>query len=409
MNRYLYNGLKIKFHENTDGTYSPTFVDENNATIMERMLNLLEDREIKAPLPARMRLQIIDPPDDDKKVPKFMDKEGELWGTSLNGRKIYKSTDFWETQEEVLSVPNNYGSLSNCAMLVSDTGRIVACTNQGHVFVSNEEQTSFPAAPTFSFLAGKTFVYYPWDKYNEIILLASYGPHDGQNPPRELYASFDDGETFTKIFEKSIEGMQVPSFYHIHAVEYDPYADRIWLAIGDGQNIQIHYSDDRGETWKDVFEYPVESVAKVTAICSFPHGTVFGTDSQPNGLRFLPRNRRNVKEKPNAENFVIDYFVVDSEDVTNDLLVFYKPFRLREQGSNLTIMPSAYDITTPPVILLTENGIDWYEIYRLNPSDGVGFWNFIGPAIDDNERNIIGTGLFEGTVKIFKGKLPNII
>jgi hypothetical protein len=98
--------------------------------------------------------------------------------------------------------------------------------------------------------------------HGEISLLAEYGAKSNSplgNNARYVYMSKDDTR-FVPIFDiqanaGALEGLEinpVSGGYHCHAVEYDPWANRIWVTGGDN-NDWIVYSDDAADLdiWSD--------------------------------------------------------------------------------------------------------------------------------------------------------------
>lgn len=115
--------------------------------------------------------------------------------------------------------------------------------------------------------------------YGEISLLAEYGAKSNSpltNNARYVYMSRDDTK-FTPIFDLqanggALEGLginPVSGGYHCHAVEYDPWANRIWVTGGDN-NDWIVYSDDAAELeiWTDAATTSGSTTLTVTAATS---------------------------------------------------------------------------------------------------------------------------------------------
>jgi hypothetical protein len=62
----------------------------------------------------------------------------------------------------------------------------------------------------------------------------------------KLLKSEDNGKTWNVL--QSMSGIR-----HIHAVQFDPFEDKLWMATGDRDNESIIlYSDDDGSSWKEL-------------------------------------------------------------------------------------------------------------------------------------------------------------
>lgn len=346
--------------------------------------------------------------------PKFMGQNGIVYGTSGIGsrREIFKSEDCWKTVEEILEIPDGYGGLTNAALVESDTGRLVICTDEGAVFVTDEEKLSVPDTPEFEFSSGYPTMSIGFHKYRNYILLAEYGGYDEEDPPRRIYASQDDGETWHKILEISLDNIPDPSQFHIHNVRYDYFIDRIWVVTGDGGgNSFVYYSDNFGDDWSRF------NAAMLTSISIFEHGITFGTDTEPMGLRHWIR----------PQNILRPEIILDDEDdghwknedtLIRDYLRFFTPEESDLQGwarnsyvtdEGIHVIP--FHTTSREIersnIIATKDGINWYEVFRYNDlSDNereeTHFWNLVGPHSDDEKRKVCGFMMKGGSPHIFR-------
>ncbi|MGO0062553.1 hypothetical protein ACTID9_21450 [Brevibacillus fluminis] len=336
----------------------------------------------------------------DWRFPKWMDRNGVVFGNT--GNTIVKSLDHWTTWTNVATIPNGYGEPR--MVLVGESGRIVVGTDAGHVFVSDEAQTSFGSAPVFTFESGYTDEKHGHCVYQNVILLCAYGIKNAANPPREVYMSRDYGATFVKIFDYPPDEMSVPGNFHIHDVEYDPYANRIWLAVGDTPNNQVFYSDDLGGTWTKVFSSYVGS--KFTQIIAYPHGVVFGSDQQADGLVYWKRPKGFLQAPVLESDIVRDFLLFNDKN----LFVHYATRRwvVRDKDYQMALVPWIRDNNDPaarPRLLASVDGLQWFEIYR-HDSNQLGFYNIIGPHPEDPDRKILGIFGRNGTSYVFKASLP---
>lgn len=338
-------------------------------------------------------------------TPKWMGEDGVVYGTSgtTSGRIVFRSHDYWDTSEELFRIPSGYGGLGSSALLVSSSGRVVVCTMDGHVFVSDVNQhLSSNAEPVFTFESGYPNWRLAHTSYDNVILLGAYGDYNVDNPPREVFMSTDSGETWRRIFYPEIEGLMNAARYHIHDVEYDPYGNIIWVAIGDVENTQIYYSRNEGISWHAFFEYPAEPGTQVTQIIAFSHGVVFGSDSPPDGLRYWPRRSRISSEDMDFSFFSLGH--------PEDRLYHFatRRWQVREGGREICLLPWIVDNQGPtPKLLFTKNGKDWQIVYR--GESGTGFTNVIGPHPGCEDAVVLGIYTKDGIPHVFRGSIRELI
>lgn len=329
-------------------------------------------------------------------LPKWMDKNGVMWGSHA-GNGLYKSADYGETWIRVLTAPD---ADNPTALIMSDTGRAIWCTDTGKVYVSDTSLTTWTLA--FTFPAGYTSVNYGHSKYKNIILLCSYGPKSTTNSPRFVYASFDNGDTFSKIYEGvSRDG------YHVHHAVYDPWADRILVSEGDTLARQISYSDNRGLTWTKVWPNSIGRI-QPTVIVPTPYGIVFGGDSEPDGLQYWPRPKGVIKPPIKAEDIIDHLYLDEVTDVIRH--VTRRPWYNMEVPDNQFVLIGAgCDTSTTegyPRILASGNGLDFHEIWKHPTSGDSGVQYITGPHPHDPQRRFFATVNIGGTLKLLKGRLP---
>lgn len=383
MNQYRQlSGLKIKYTQNADGSFTPA-ADERTLAKTHRY-----------PSPPNVALEV-------KLGPTicWMDKEQYIYGITGPG-KILKSSDWWNeaSRIEVLTIPDvaTYGT--QVCLVVSNTGRIVYWTDTGNVFISDEAQTVFPSTPAFKFVAGCPNIKHGYAQFGSVILLSAYGDKETMNPPREVYMSVDSGATFTKIFDKPIESMKDPLQYHIHDVEYDPFSSRIWIWVGDNDNTRLVYSDNLGGTWTEI-----DGVQgyNATQLLSFPHGLILGSDSSYSGLFYWQRSNKFIQP------------VVKSEDIEKDYLRFdnilslwgYAAHRWMDYDKQIYLLPFVRAGSPGGFsrLLLSSDGIKWWEIYKATNTVDTGFFNVMGPDANGYLYGIYCVGTMPYN---FRCKLP---
>ena len=381
--------------------------------------NLLGENNIgesKNPFPSRVTQETYMPGNFTHCI-SAIDKDGNIWAVAwqdlirvsedgINFRTVLDAKPFLDKE--------NKETISLYGFYISDTGRIIVCTNKGRVLVSDEERTELKEA--FTFKAGYTQNTWGHDKYKNYILLASYGKHNADNPPREVYLSKDHGETWEKIFDKPISKMLDPGYYHIHDVAFDPYSNMILISVGDGVNRQIHYSYDFGKTWHDVFDervYDKVNMAPIhpTSILPFPDGIAFGSDELPEGISWWKRPE-NV-EKPEIRWEDIEYKITFGK-ANDNLIGTYatKGDTLEVNGQVLGVMPFRnHDTKTEGhtrLFATGDGGQSWHEIFReaeWSP-DYKGFFNAFLREENGNVYIYAAYSKF-GNVYAWKAQMPD--
>ena len=379
------------------------------STLQDEMLKKHNEYIIRSSLPQGVFPPIVSPTFTAYAgtYPKWMDKDGNIWAT--NTGNIYKSTDYGATWTNITALAVNTvtnGDIYDGALLVSDTGRVIVCTMTGKVIVS--DTTPANPAVAFTFTGGYTSRFFTHVMCGNIILLGAYGVYNAVAPPKEVYMSADSGATWVKVFD----GTPIDAAsYHIHDVEYDPYANRIWVAVGDNaQDSNIWYSDDFGANWTKVFNSPIPNYAKVTQIIAFPHGVLFGSDSATDGFRYWPRPKGIMQSAVSSSDIISDFLLLDASGAFNQFAT--RRWNVRHKDLQVCIIPWTKETsatTCYPRLIASTDGLAWYEIYR-HPSAQKGFDNIIGPFPGDPNRTIVGS--FEdtdGTKKIFSASLPSFV
>jgi len=304
-------------------------------------------------------------------------------------------------------------------LLVSDTGRIIVTTNKGRCLVSDEAQTTLSEA--FTFKSGKTSNTWGYDIYKNYVVLASYGDKNAQNPPREVYLSKDYGATWKLIFDKPIAEMIKPNDYHIHDVAIDHYnlgGIRLLISVGDTENRQILYSDDFGETWKEMFpesewiDKGITPPIHPTSIICLPKGIAFGSDELPEGISWW--NRPKNVENPDMRWEDCEYkiqFGDPGATIIGTLAVKGDSFEM--DGFHYAVMPFRNHETAADgrsrLYVTGDGGNTWHQIY-IEESDSSNYKGFMNVRLwqkTDGKLWIYGTYSHEGEVKIWRSKMPD--
>lgn len=348
-------------------------------------------------------------------TPVWMDKKGSIYGA--NDSAVYVSNDFWETRSRVGSPFNTakYGKVQ--AVMVTDSGRIVATTDAsgssgvGHVFVSDADKTYFNSEPAFSFASGYTSREFGHSVHGDIVLLGSYGEFKAGKMPNEVYLSRDGGASWKRIFRGTPKGDA-----HVHDVCYDPYDNRIWVVFEDsGAPNRLFYSDDMGGAWAEVGDPNTgKSGVSVTQIMAFPHGVVFGSDGAPDGLYYWPRPK-DKRQAPVLKNDIVrNFLLLGTED--QFVHIAHRSWITRDKGRQTALIPFTRESSKDSGnkaslrILASADGLKWHEIWQ-HPGHSGGRGNcirtVIGPHPDDPDRTILAAVDIEHVTYYLKATLPH--
>lgn len=92
-----------------------------------------------------------------------------------------------------------------------------------------------------------SFLSQGWTEKDGIVFYGEYAP----NPNYEemhIWKSTDDGKNWSIVYT-----FPAGSIRHIHAVQYDPYGDKLWVGTGDRDpECRIMYSEDDGNSFKTI-------------------------------------------------------------------------------------------------------------------------------------------------------------
>ncbi len=379
---------------------------ERDYSFMEEPTNQLLVRNgfPKAPVPPSLTdVSLVSPvASHNSMAVRWMDKEGHIYGTSWeNDNKVIVSRDYMETTEVIdtnIEIAT-YGEIRDRALIVSNTGRIVVGTNEGHVFVSDENQTNFLLA--FQFLSGHANANWGHTMYDNIILIAAYGDKVPDDEPREVYMSVDSGATWEKILDvKEDFGIIANDNMHMHGVGYDPYWNRILVTTGDSpEDRNLYYSDDYGDSWVQVYDpyTPIEEKlgAMQLQIIPYSHGIVFG-------YHYWKRPVNSIRTGFDPDDFV-------SLGMGGDLIGYpNRHWQVNDENLQMTLVPTDWFHSSDrhPAIYASEDGVRWYEVWRTPPGDR-GFRSIVGPHPGDEQRRIFGEYLMShGPTRLFSAKLP---
>lgn len=335
-----------------------------------------------------------------------IDTEGNLYGTTSSkimkqnaGAAIKEPSTEWETVWEVPDT-DKHGNINVTALLVTKTNRIIAPTQRGYVFVSDENQESFvDTGIRFNYdeASGEyayTHFQFGYGQYENLVWLAGYAKRPVK--ANKSFISTDYGATWKEC--ANIPIISEDTNMHIHDMQYDPYADRFWIVNGDQENCNIYYSDDYGDSWEAVFGLFSEDErnTQLTSIACFPHGVVFGSDHAVSDKNNYPNNHMEdcirYWKRPKGER--------QSNVDPGDIKIIYRPYKDSEfrsfalkahqievDGRIITLMPWYGIGNDNRFLLASEDGLNWYEIYRGRHPRG---WQLAGFTKINGKLTIIG-------------------
>lgn len=335
---------------------------------------------------------------DEREVghPFWVDQDGRIYGRS--GPRVEVSDDWWETTEVLYSFEEE-GTKDEYvqAIIVPDNGRIIAAIGGrgetgGKVELINEDLSGSETLYQFDY--GRVSNSFGHVTYEDIVIIGTYKLSDfeANRHANEVILSTDGGKSFEQILEPELVTEDAPNL-HIHDVEYDPYAERIWVTVGDSGNTQIYWSDDLGNSWETIGERG--DAPQPTQVVAFKDCVVFGTDSAPEGIIRWERDGPNDAPTDTSE-LVRPHVAIDLKEYPDEegIRVFARRrWHIREDdGRELCLMPFGYSSmhsqARESVVLASVDGKDWYELYRIEDVD-VLLTNIMGPLSMDGDRRTL--------------------
>lgn len=325
----------------------------------------------------------------------WVDENERMYGGRSN--RVLVSDDWWETTD-VLYAVDEHGDTNDYiqTVIVPDSGRVIvgvggrADKSTGRVVVLDEDFEGHETVYEFEW--GRVSNSLAHVVYEDIVVIASYGMSDfeGGNHPNEVILSTDGGESFERVLEAELHTEDAPNL-HIHDVEYDPYAERIWVAVGDNANTQLHWSDDLGESWEQIGEGG--EAPMVTQITAFEGSVVLGTDGSPDGI--IRWTRDDLNDEPSGVEDLEHHSTIQFDTDDDSMQVFARRrWHVREDdGRELCLMPFGYspmnDDAADSVVLASTDGNEWYELHRTETRE-VLLTNVMGPlSMDGDLRTLV--------------------
>lgn len=385
-----------------DGTISPLMdqreifnyyssLEEEQKELRESLSHIL----MNVPIPKQPYPPKLIPTDENGwlKYPGFekryraLDKDGNLYATTFS--RVEKCTDIdnahlssnWEVlwQADTAEV----GGIGVTALMVTNTNRIVVCSQFGRVFVSDENQENFTDVGIQMPFLGDHYSWchfqFGYGHYENLVWVSSYGHND--IVANKAYLSKDYGATWEEMSD--LPYVNHTHNIHVHDLQYDPYQDRFWCVFGDDNNANTFYSDDLGQTWTPVFGLHAEDQRNVqyTSIACFDHGVVFGSDQTglDDRLDYWPRS-----EVVDPKDFKTIYY----PDKGKGFISFALKAWQGVVGNDLITLMPWYGLSNNKTFLLaTIDGKRWFEIYRGKHPGG---WQIAGISSKDSQNRILG-------------------
>ena len=321
--------------------------------------------------------------------PVWIDQDEYLYGRNKN--HLLGSDDWWQTDETLFTFD---GNVNVGAVVVPESGRVIVGLKdneggRGRVEVLDSDFETTETAYEFDY--GYPIHTNGHVTHGDVVVISSYGMSDFEagRHPNEVILSTDGGETFERVLDVPLNTTDATN-NHVHDVEWDPYAERIWVSVGDHGNSQILWSDDLGESWSALDERGEAPVP--LQIIAFEDSIAFGTDSAPAGIFRWERDGPD-DEPAGVEDLTIPYVAIEGEPEDGVMRMWaQRRWHVREDdGRELCLVPFRYSnhpTWRQSVVLGTVDGREWYELFRVD-DERVLLSNVMGPVSLDGERRVV--------------------
>ena len=308
------------------------------------------------------------------------DKNGIVYGRISD--EVFKSSDYGKNWES-LGKPTTGARIDYVHKL--DNGNVLAISING-----TESKTMYFILDTNTGIWQTKYTHehqgnfhpeFGFDAYDNVILYAPYQTPKITDAVQQVHYSNDYGETWKPIFDAPLDIEQ----WHFHDVAYDPYRDRIYLVNGDnirGLNAGISWSADEGKTWNYAFDGVTHS--QFTAILPTPTQIIFGTD-EPR-VRGAFRNPRGF-DSP----FVLDSAFHDMEaGGSNKNIVIGRGSHYWDTGNVVYFYGK-----NPAELYATKDGYNYFSMLKMGSDDTLGRLRNLSPLHDG--KMAIGYSDTDGT------------
>jgi hypothetical protein len=325
--------------------------------------------------------------------PVWVDQHGRMYGRY--GTEVMVSDDWYQTTKTLFSfqgIDNEHVQM----VIVPPSGRIIVAVGGrgetgGRIYRLTNNLDK--AKKLYQFEYGRVLNSMGHAVYENIVVLSCYALSDFEEDQyaNEVILSTDGGKSFDRILEVPLKTTDAANL-HIHDVEYDPYADRIWVVVGDNGNSQMYWSDDLGHSWQTIAEQG--DVTMLTQIAAFKDCVAFGTDGYPEGI--IRWERQGPNDEPAGVDDLNMHVQIETDQPDDGKMEMYARSRwhIREaDGRELCLMAFGYspmnETATDSVVLASADGDIWYELYRTESRETL-LTNVLGPlSMDSNPRTIV--------------------
>lgn len=325
--------------------------------------------------------------------PVWIDQHERLYGR--DGLDVIASDDWWETTETLYSFEGDEEGRVE-TVIVPDSGNVIVAVGGrgdtgGRVYRLTDDLDD--AELLYQFDYGRVSNSMGHAVHEDVIVISCYERSDfeADRHSDEVILSTDGGESFDLVLDVPLNTTDAAN-HHVHDVEYDPYAERIWVAHGDHGNSQLFWSDNHGDSWEEIDEQG--AITMVTQVAAFENCVVLGTDGTPEGIMRWERESAN-DEPEQASDFerVHVQIETDPEDDTMEMYARRRWHIREDDGRELCIMPFGYspmhDTAEDSVVLASVDGDEWYELHRTETRE-ILLTNVMGPlSMDGDLRTLV--------------------
>ncbi len=187
-------------------------------------------------------------------------------------KTVYFSKDYGDTWEPIITFekrPYNIHVTPKGIILISISSGSYQSPGDGELWYSKDGKNFKLVLKFAAGVAERWNIASDQDGY---VFISEYGHKKANNNARRIYRSKDSGATWEIVYEPP----EIDN-YHNHKILIDNQNPNvIYQSIGDGKNIGILKSEDRGETWLKIHDW-----LHPTAGLQFKDHIIWGLDKHP--------------------------------------------------------------------------------------------------------------------------------